>query len=589
MLFSIWLLFLINNGFAISALYRQQVSIVRTHSVYPTPVDILISFKSNDRLKEQRLYGKFSSSGTGYETVGDVVQAPTFRACDTSKVDHTMSNHIVVMFYDDDHTYLAGCVSLDNQVNFAQNSNALALVVGPEDRVASQLNKSRRGRIPVIMLNDNQTNLLKLNLVEATRQSSVARFHIRYFSSNTTKSPVTLRLQVLRPTVVNIGLFVFLILLILFIGGLVFIKIKWRSELRHDIHLRTLAKSALEKMEIRRFVKASSNHRAYSKYNKGNKLFCFARKNRKFSMLGSLYSIPPSCGSQERCSICLEEYKDGQELRVLFCGHEFHPKCVDPWLLNNRRCPLCQYDVVYKEYPGAGKNHSPKVNRAANLSTENCINQQEVPLLPLRNNISEASSSFLSANISYMQIPYDTNTHSKWKQQSRQRIVQNEFSSSRFPVLLSRTMHSRISCFDNINRRRRDVLSRRLRRRSNYQLKPRSMRAQQRRRYHKPRMVLPLPAQLIARESPVEQLEAVSGYSSDVSSYPDPDGPPEIDDLSFLFYSFSFPQTSSSGRGVLSTQLDLFSNTQRSNKFFSSSRPQDKISLSKPYQISCRS
>ena len=47
-----------------------------------------------------------------------IIQAPTLRACDTTKVDHTMSNHIVVMFYNEDHTYLAGCVSLDNQVDF---------------------------------------------------------------------------------------------------------------------------------------------------------------------------------------------------------------------------------------------------------------------------------------------------------------------------------------------------------------------------------------------------------------------------------------------------------------------------------------
>jgi len=68
-------------------------------------------------------------------------------------------------------------------------------------------------------------------------------------------------------------------------------------------------------------------------------------------VFGSLISVAHSSSNQERCSICLEEYKQGEELRVLFCGHEFHPKCVDPWLIPNRRCPLCQYDVVYKEYP----------------------------------------------------------------------------------------------------------------------------------------------------------------------------------------------------------------------------------------------
>ncbi|XP_068228408.1 E3 ubiquitin-protein ligase RNF43-like [Palaemon carinicauda] len=48
----------------------------------------------------------------------------------------------------------------------------------------------------------------------------------------------------------------------------------------------------------------------------------------------------------EVCVVCLEEYRPHQELRVLPCKHEFHRACVDPWLLQHRTCPLCNYNII---------------------------------------------------------------------------------------------------------------------------------------------------------------------------------------------------------------------------------------------------
>jgi hypothetical protein len=41
------------------------------------------------------------------------------------------------------------------------------------------------------------------------------------------------------------------------------------------------------------------------------------------------------------CSICTEDFLDGENVRLLPCGHIYHQRCIDPWLLGfTGTCPL---------------------------------------------------------------------------------------------------------------------------------------------------------------------------------------------------------------------------------------------------------
>ncbi|CAK9214821.1 unnamed protein product [Sphagnum troendelagicum] len=43
-----------------------------------------------------------------------------------------------------------------------------------------------------------------------------------------------------------------------------------------------------------------------------------------------------------KCSICQEEYEDGDELGKVDCGHSYHVLCIQQWLVQKNQCPICK-------------------------------------------------------------------------------------------------------------------------------------------------------------------------------------------------------------------------------------------------------
>merc|ERR1712176_5857 len=44
----------------------------------------------------------------------------------------------------------------------------------------------------------------------------------------------------------------------------------------------------------------------------------------------------------QTCTVCMEAFREGEELRILPCLHRFHKGCIDRWLCLNCSCPLCK-------------------------------------------------------------------------------------------------------------------------------------------------------------------------------------------------------------------------------------------------------
>ncbi|KAJ3300020.1 hypothetical protein HK104_005274 [Borealophlyctis nickersoniae] len=69
-------------------------------------------------------------------------------------------------------------------------------------------------------------------------------------------------------------------------------------------------------------------------------------------------------GEHTECSVCQDDFEEGEELRKLPCKHLFHPHCIESWLKVNGTCPVCRYSLV-----GTGSGASTQIEEEETSST----------------------------------------------------------------------------------------------------------------------------------------------------------------------------------------------------------------------------
>ncbi|XP_045199698.2 E3 ubiquitin-protein ligase RNF13-like isoform X3 [Mercenaria mercenaria] len=89
----------------------------------------------------------------------------------------------------------------------------------------------------------------------------------------------------------------------------------------------------------------------------------FRRKRRSRLSSKHLKKIPvkkfKKGDEYDVCAICLDDYEEGEKLRLLPCSHVYHTKCIDPWLTKNKRsCPICKRKVIPGDDPDSDSETS---------------------------------------------------------------------------------------------------------------------------------------------------------------------------------------------------------------------------------------
>jgi len=72
-----------------------------------------------------------------------------------------------------------------------------------------------------------------------------------------------------------------------------------------------------------------------------NAIPCFKYEEKKKSSSDNR-NEESLANNKDSCAICLDDLQTGQMVKALQCSHKFHSQCINYWLKQKLKCPLCK-------------------------------------------------------------------------------------------------------------------------------------------------------------------------------------------------------------------------------------------------------
>ncbi|KAJ8368363.1 hypothetical protein SKAU_G00083910 [Synaphobranchus kaupii] len=263
--------------------------------------------------KPVSLEGVFAGASVRGSAEGKLMQAHPLSLCNTSDEESQDSIFISIIKLESPEHKIPSCLPLLEKARLALERGAQAVIFDVTDDVtaADELWGIDILPHPVVLVQARNAEVL-MSLVNKNEEAMV-------------------RIEVLTELPkwpqYDLGILLIVVLAMMAFAMAFVFRFRCRSKRSWDsVHQQTLR--AVSHLETRRY---SSQRHPGSRRLRGD--------------LGAGAGSSPA----PACAICLEDFLDGEDLRIISCAHEFHKECVDPWLLQHRTCPLCMHNIMGKE------------------------------------------------------------------------------------------------------------------------------------------------------------------------------------------------------------------------------------------------
>ncbi|KAK4871487.1 hypothetical protein RN001_015611 [Aquatica leii] len=119
-----------------------------------------------------------------------------------------------------------------------------------------------------------------------------------------------------------------------------------------------------------------------------------------FIDLYSMRSLSKQEDVTDKCIICVCHFELNNKMRTLNCSHKFHRYCIDEWLVQSYKCPLCRIDLmgVGKVYKGLAYLYRSNIWRNDIFETTSLPLSDVASAVNMLSNINSTEDEFLQVD-----------------------------------------------------------------------------------------------------------------------------------------------------------------------------------------------